>query len=409
MFKRFKELDHGILIYLAIVALSGLAMGLSNAIYSNYLKEVYEINAQQRGFIELPRELPGVLSILLIASLARLGDIRMSMVAQAFSALALLILGLFIPSYSYVLILTFLFSSGYHMFMPLGDSIGLSLLQGKSVGLWFGRFNGVKTAFGMLAGIITFVGFKTGFFSFNTPITVFLAAAACFAAIIVLLIFLDKLRAAPAPRAAAAAKFVWRKNYLRYYLICALFGGRKQIMIVFSPWVLIELLGFRADTMSILMVIGAAIGIFFMPMVGKWIDRFGVKNVMTAEAFAFIGVYILYGFLSAGLSSGRLTVIGPALLLIYSLYIIDIMSAQFAMVRTMYMRTIALIPADITPSLSLGMCIDHVVSIIGAFICGMIWYRFGPQYVFMIAGALSLGNLIIARGIKASAEVRVQR
>jgi hypothetical protein len=402
MLKRYEELDPGILIYLAIVALTGLAMGLSDAIYANYLKEVYAINAQQRGFIELPRELPGVLSILLIAALSRLGNIRMSMITQAFSIIALLVLGFFIPGYSLVLAVTFLFSFGYHMFMPLGDSIGLSLLKGKSVGLWFGKFNGVKTGFGMLAGIITFVGFKTGVFSFNTPISVFLAAAACFAAIIVLLIFLERLDKEPAPEKSLAPGFVWRKEYTRYYLICALFGGRKQIMIVFSPWVLIELLGFRADTMSILMVIGAGIGIFFIPMVGKWIDRFGVRNVMTAEAFAFIGVYILYGFLSAGLNSGRLTFVGPALFIIYFLYILDKMSAQFAMVRTMYMRTIAIVPSDITPSLSLGLCIDHVVSILGAFACGTVWYRFGPQYVFLIAGVLSLGNLILARGIKSA-------
>jgi hypothetical protein len=36
----------------------------------------------------------------------------------------------------------------------------------------------------------------------------------------------------------------------------------------------------------------------------------------------------------------------------------------------------------------------------GSAICGLIWEFFGPEYVFMIAGVLSIMNFIAAIGIK---------
>ena len=64
------------------------------------------------------------------------------------------------------------------------------------------------------------------------------------------------------------------------------------------------------------------------------------------------------------------------------------------------MRQISVAAEDITPSLTLGMGIDHVVAIVGAFACGGVWFLWGPEYVFMIAGLLSLANFIAALGIK---------
>jgi len=58
------------------------------------------------------------------------------------------------------------------------------------------------------------------------------------------------------------------------------------------------------------------------------------------------------------------------------------------------------VPEDVTPSLSLGMSIDHVIGISGSFVCGAIWMNFGPEYVFVLAAAVSLANLLVARGIK---------
>jgi predicted MFS family arabinose efflux permease len=385
---------------LAATAFVGLAGGFSDSILANYFKEAYEVNAAQRGFIEFPRELPGVLSLLFLAWLSPLGNLRNAVLAQLLGATGLIVLGLWRPSYAVMLVFLFVFSTGVHMFMPLGDSIGLSLAQRMNMGRVMGRINSVRMASLMISGVLTFIGFRVGWFNFELPVFVFVIGAVCFLAVGVLLIVQRRIGGDLGDAAAPQTKFVFRGQYARYYLICAVFGGRKQIMYVYSPWVLIDLLDFKADTISILAVVGSLIGIFFMPVVGRWIDHFGIRRVMTAEALAFIAVYVAYGFLSRWVNNNAVVLTGIGMMLVYLLNIVDRMSAQFSMVRSIYMRSIAVVPEDVTPSLTLGMAIDHVVAIIGSYLCGLVWFSWGPEFVFLIAGALSLVNLIAAQGIK---------
>ena len=399
MQKQENRIQTGITMFFVICALVGLATGFTESLLSNYFKEAYDVNAQQRGFIEFPRELPGVISIFFIAGLSFMGNIKSAIVAQVLTIGGLLLLALTRPSFAIMLLFLFIYSTGMHMYLPLGDSIGLSLAKKQDMGRVLGRFNGLRMAFLMIAGLITYVGFKRGWFNYDRPILVFIIAAGIYVAVAILLYVLRKKNYA-GEEGSINTKLVFRKEYSRYYIICALFGGRKQIMMVYSPWVLIDLLGFRTDTMSILAVVGSLIGVFFIPAVGKWIDKFGVKKIMIAEALAFIVIYIAYGFLSKWVTVNVVALTGIIMLLVYLLNIIDRMTAQFGMVRSIYMRSIALVPEDVTPSLSLGMSIDHIVAIAGSYVCGVIWYNWGPEYVFILAGLMSLMNLIVARGIK---------
>jgi len=78
------------------------------------------------------------------------------------------------------------------------------------------------------------------------------------------------------------------------------------------------------------------------------------------------------------------------------LFIIDRMTMQLGMVRTLYLRSIALDKSEVAPTLSTGMSLDHVISIVCASLGGLAWAAWGPQYVFFIAAAMSLGNVLIS-------------
>ena len=386
-------------VFTAAIALTGLGLGLSDSVFANYYKDAYDAGAFQRGLIELPREAPGILCVLIVSALAFIGDIRLSMAAQALTVIGLTALGLLTPSFGVMLIFLFIFSLGQHMFMPLGDSLGMSLAKEGGVGSALGRLNGVRTAFMMAAGILVFVGFKQGFFSFTTKIkSIFLIAAGIFAAVFFLLLRLRRLTGEVAGR--QKFRLILRREYGIFYLLAALFGARKQIMIVYGPWVLIELLGFKADTMALLGIAGAAVGVFFLPAVGRWIDRYGTARIMAVEAAAFFAIYIVYGVLSAGLSSGRFAAAGLSVALAFAVNMADRMTMQFGMVRAVYMRSVAVSPDEVTPTLSAGMALDHILSILSAVLCGWLWQSLGPQYVFVFAGLLSVGNMAVARRIR---------
>ena len=76
------------------------------------------------------------------------------------------------------------------------------------------------------------------------------------------------------------------------------------------------------------------------------------------------------------------------------------MSNQMGMVRTLYLKSILVKNEDMTPTLSLGLSLDHVVSIICAYLGGLVWIKFGPQYIFFSVAIMSLINLYIAMKVE---------
>jgi len=395
-------------IYLLIAtAFTALAAGLSEGVYSNFYYEVYAITPRQRGFIEFPRELPGLIGVIVISLMSFLGEIRLAIVAQLLSIIGLILLGVFTPPFSIMLVFLFINSMGMHLYMPLKDSIGLNIIGSENTGRKFGVLNGVRTGAGFVAALAVFLGFRFEVFSFDHGvIRNFLIATLFFSVVILILLKIRKMMGDP-PINTGKGRFLLRKRYKFYYLLASLHGAHKQIASVFMPWVLISILLRRADTMAFLSMAGMFLGIFFIPMAGRFTDKVGVKNMMYVEGFAFIAIYILFGVFSAGLLSGSIATVGIPILIIYGLCILDRMTMQLGMVRTLYLRSIAVDQSEISPTLSMGMSIDHAISIVGAFLGGLVWEAWGPQYVFFIAAILSLGNVIVAMCLPKKSEAAV--
>ena len=393
-----QQMKKAILIYTVIVALSGLGLGLSDNLFSNYFRDAFEVDAFWRGFIEVPRELPGFLTVFILSALAFFGDKRLTLISFALSFVGIMLLAFTNPSFPMMLVFLFIISMGIHMFIPLYDALGMSLATGGDYGRILGRFNAVRTAFSLLAGLIAFVGFRVGFFSFTTPvIRIFWFAGICFALVFVLFIYLMRLTPDPRP---TGSHFVLRKKYTSFYILAALFGGRKQIMFVFGPWVLIELFHFGADYMALFIMIASIISIFALPMMGRWIDRYGAPRVMVIEVISFFVVYLGYGLISAGTHDGWLTRTGLIVGILIFIHTLDRVAMNFGMARSIYLRSVAVSTDDITPTLATGMALDHIFSIISALLCGWLWWRFGPQYVFMFSGVLAVIQLVVAMRIK---------
>ena len=49
------------------------ANGFGGSIISNYFKGVYQVDSVQRGLLEIPRELPGVVGVFVITALSGCG------------------------------------------------------------------------------------------------------------------------------------------------------------------------------------------------------------------------------------------------------------------------------------------------------------------------------------------------
>lgn len=416
MKKWLKDLTPAMLLYMAVIALVALGNGFSDSILANYFKDAYQVDAVQRGFIEFPRELPGFLCALAIAALSALGDIRASMVAQVLCVIGLTVLGLFTPAFGVMLIFLFFYSSGVHLFLPLSDSIGMSLAEPDRIGKRMGQYNAVKQAVGFVAAIVVFFGFRLGWFSFSTQIKLpFLIAAACFVLAFAALVLLDRRAGHAHPKQKRKFRLVFRREYKYYYMLTVVRGVQKQIAFVYGTWVIVDLLSKGADVTAMLAIVSSFICIFFMTALGKWMDKFGIKKMMYVDALTFISVYVLYGLVVMGINAGSLPSVGWPVLMVYVLFILDRMSMQIGMVNAIYLRSIALDEDEVTATLSTGVSLDHIVSILAATAGGFVWKYWGSQWVFFIAAFLSLINIAVAWLVKPeqeralALEVRAQR
>lgn len=397
---RAVKIRREMLLFFIMISAAALGNGLSDSVYSNYFKEAYNVTATQRALIEIPRELPGLLCALIIASLSMLGDVKISLIAQVLACAGLTALGLFTPSYGVMLIFLFINSMGMHLFMPLSDSIGMALAEPGQVGRRIGQYASLKMMFGLAAGLTVFFGFRFSWFSFHTPVNLlFLLGAGAFVIAILAAALLVRHEAASKP-VRRRTRLVFRRQYRWFYLLTMLHGVQKQIAYVFGAWVIVDLLLKGADIMSLLLIATSFISIFFMRGIGRWIDRYGIRRMMFLDAFTFIFIYIIYGFVVWGITARVLPDAGWPVLFIYALFVLDRLSMQIGVVKSVYLRQIAVTKEEITNVLSTGISLDHIVSILAAQLSGLVWTFLGPQWVFFLAAFFSLGNLFVATQVR---------
>jgi predicted MFS family arabinose efflux permease len=402
--KKFLKIKPEMLMFFILVASVSMGNGLSDSIYANYFKEVYHVTAIQRGFIEFPRELPGMLCMIVISLLGFLGDIRTALIAQLLSLIGLAVLGLVTPTFGVMLVFLFINSMGMHLFMPLRDSIGMSLAESNQVGRRMGQVLSVSSAFTMIASILVFFGFKAGIFSFNSPVkSVFLLGAAAFLCAAVMAAIMSGT-AKSKKTSDRKVKFIFRKQYRYYYMVTILKGVQKQIALVYGTWVIVEMLGKKADTMALLYITVGFISMFFLNKLGKWMDKYGIKTMMYVDAISFIGVYVIYGIFVWLITSGKLPKEGLTVWMIYLLFIADRLSMQVGMVNSIYVRSITVNKDEVTSILSTGISLDHVFSILAGVAGGYVWTNLGSHWVFFIAAALSLGNVYVAYRVQPEKE-----
>jgi MFS family permease len=390
--------------FFALLAAVALGNGMSDAVYANYFKDAYHVDAVRRAFLEFPRELPGMLCLLVLTSLSALGEIRVALIAQILAALGLTALGLLTPSFGLMCVFLFINSMGMHLFFPLQDSIGMALAEPDRVGRRMGQYGSLRTAVSCGAGVLVFFGFRFGFFSFVSPVKwIFLVGAAAFVVAAAAAAYLLK-EIGPGERRKRGFHLTFRKEYRSYYFLAMLNGVQKQIAYVFGTWAIIELLGKGADVMSLLTIAASFLGVFFIALVGRWLDKLGIKAMLYLDALTFIGVYVFYGVFIGGVAGGKYAAEGWAGYAIMTMFVLDRLSMQVGVVRSVYLRDLVRrinAPGEeVAAALSTGISLDHIVSILGAQVSGWVWVKFGPQYVFFAAAAFSLGNLYVAIRMK---------
>ena len=405
----FNRNSRPIKLFFFVLFISAVGFGFSDGILSNFFKDAYNVTTVQRGFIEIPRELPGLLCMFIISLLSFIHDIKKMVIAYILMGIGMLILGLFTPSFYIMSILLFVFSIGAHMSFPLQDSIGIALSEPDKVGVRMGQFTSTRTAGAMISGLLVFFGFKYGAFSFITDIKIpLLIAVGAYIITIFIYIWILKSKEVSDIRDSQQVKkptyslsILFKKKYIIYYMFSLAKGFHNQILFVYAPWILIELMGRATDTLALLNVFGAFVGMLFLPVIGKLIDKIGTKKLLIFESLIFLLIYLSYAYMSKAINTGVIAKTAVvALLVVGGLYILDRTFALMMIVRSVYIKGLVSDSNELTQILSTGLSLDHVVSVGFAFLGGIIWSNWGPEFVFYISATSCLITFTLAMLIK---------
>lgn len=375
---------------LRLFAAAGLVMGISYSLIdstvNNYLNDRFVLSGFQRSFLEIPRELPGLLVVFLSAALWFLCGRRIGVLAMVLGAVGALLIGFVSPTYGILVVCLFVYSVGQHLFMPVNSAIGMELAKEGQTGRRLGQLNALRNFAAILGSFLVFLGFR--YLAFNFHVTFVLAAIGF---VVAALLMFGMTPDKPKP---SKLFLTLHKEYRLYYLLAVLFGSRKQLFITFAPWVLVNVFREPTSTMATLITLGGIIGILFQPFLGWMVDHLGERFVLASEAALLVVVCFGYGFARSFLPENI------AFLVVCACYLLDQMLMSVGMARSTYMKKISLRPEHVQPALTASVTIDHIFSISVALIGGVIWNQFGYQYVFLMGVVIALINFTAAMQVR---------
>jgi predicted MFS family arabinose efflux permease len=376
-----RERRRGLFFVGAAAACVGMTLALQMALNSNFLVGEIGVSGFQAGLLEAVRESLGIAALGVFVVIAGLAE---PLIASLFLVLIALGLGAYsmAPTYGFVMILGVTWSLGFHVWAPLPNSMTLALAEPGKAGARLGAVASAG-ALGSAAGIalaflLTLLGVRIRPLYIVTGAAALLAAAACFGI--------------PLKIKTPGPSFVFRRRYLRYYVLNFLEGWRKQIALAFGAFLLVKVYGAGLLEILVLSAVIQAIGYFTSSRVGRLIDRVGERRVLVFY-YSFVTVMFLgYAFLR-----GKYV--------LYAVYVLDNATFIFNTGLTTYVNKIAP-KSEHRPTLSMGVAANHVASVTMPFLGGILWATLGYQWAFLIGIPAAAASIWIVMGMPRGAVAR---
>ena len=372
------------------VALWGVAFGCFQAVMNNYLTDIHNFTELERGWLEFFREMPGLLLVFMLALLHKAGNWKVMKMGALIACIG--VAALMIPADKiWVILFIMIWSTGEHLMMPVRQALTMEIAApgkgGVALGLVTGTMN-VGTVAGSLivAGIffaaVNLLGVANKLLVYDAVwLVITLLAAASLAAMLI-----PKNPESPARR----PRLYFNRKYKIFYALELFYGARKQIFLTFAPFVLIKVYDFDTALMAALFAVGAGINIFAAPLVGKLTDRIGYRNVMIYDTVILFFVCLLYGY-AGNIFPGKI-----AVWVVGANFLLDSIISTTALATNLYVKDISDSRDEVTSTLSTGISINHLISIIAAPVGGWIWLRFGVGALFAVAAVMALLNSLCA-------------
>lgn len=345
------------------------------SMFNNFAVEVGGIDGYQMGVIQSLREVPGFLALLVILAIIMLPEHRLAAVSIVTLGLGVALTG-FMPSFTGLIFTTVVMSFGFHYYETVNQSLTIQYFDKLNAPLVFGRLRSISAGTNIIAGVTVIVLLK--FLEYKY---IYLLAGG---AVILAGLYCLTIDPTDPGKPVQQKRLYLKKKYWLYYTLTFLAGARRQIFVAFSVFLMVEKFEFSAVEVAGLFIVNNAVNYLFNPLIGKGINRFGERRMLSFEYGVLIFVFAAYA-----LSDSKL--------FIAILYIIDHIVFNFAFaVRTFYQKIAD--PSDFANGMAMGFTINHIAAVFIPVVGGALWlldYRIS----FFAGVFLALCSLIFVQFI----------
>ncbi len=361
-----------------LIVIAAFCMALSwsmyEATFNNFVGEDLKISATQLGTLNSIREIPGLLALTLSAILLYITENRMA-------ALSLFVFGIgfcgisFSKGFYQLLLPTLIMSTGFHFFYPLRSSIAVDASETNSKAESLGKVGSVEAlaalcAFGFVLLTVDVINYRGIFLA--AGIVGFVGGAV-----------LTPMR--EIKHKSERKHLIIKREYSNYYFLELFSGCRRHIFTTFAIFSLVVIHGLSVKYVTLLLTVNNIVNLYTRTKIGKLIDRFGEKTMLTIAYGLLIFVFVGYAYLQS-------------IVLLAVFYCADHVLFGVNIGFVSYLSKIAE-KGDLAPSLALGSTINHVAAIFIPVIGGVLWSMYGYQTPFFLGAVLLLFSLFFARRI----------
>ena len=374
--------------FLVSVLAMGLAYGIHKGVIDNYLAEIVVMDEFDRGVAEFFRELPGLLLIFILAVFFTVSAETLYKAGAVVMLAGMAMTGLVPPNKALVTLAIFLFSVGDHIQLGMKNTLSLEYAnQGQS-----GEAMGYQNSANEIGHLIGYVAIIIAF--------IFLGNRKPYRAILLVSAVITAVGTAVSLKISGNSKtdktksrFYFRKKFTKYYMLEVFYGARKQVFFTFGPYVLILFYGASAQVISLLFAVSAVAGFFLSPVVGRIIDRLGYRIVMISDTLILVIVCFFYGF------AHHIFPRNVAFIVCCLNYVLDSVISLASMASSVYVQDIGDSPEEIRATISTGISVNHMITILIALFGGWIWQKLGVETLFVLSAILGLCNSAYAATI----------
>ena len=345
---------------------------------NNYAVEVVDFDGADTGWRESIREIPGFLSFLVVFLIRFIREQTLAMVSLVLLGVATAMTSAF-PSFWGLLFMIYLASMGFHYFEAVNQSLQLQWFDKKSAPRKLGWIVSAGAAGSLLAYSGVLFARKVLDWSYD-PIYIVGGS-------IVTVIALFCWTAFPRfeGRHVQRKEIVLKTRYWLYYALIFMGGARRQIFMVFAPFMLVEKYGISMEGMAAIFIANYIANMIVAPLVGRFIQAYGERLSLIIEYIGLFGVFSLY----VGVYYFDWSLWVAAVL-----YVVDNILFAMAFAQKTYFQKIA-DPEDQAPTAAVAFTINHIAAVFLPAALGYLWLV-SPASVFSLAVGMSLVSLCLA-------------